>query len=41
MVETAKKKLRTATERKQQTILRKRNKNYLIKLKCKSTIEEK
>ena len=41
MVETAKEKLSTATKRKQQTILRKRNKNYSIKLKCKSTIEEK
>ena len=41
MVETAKEKNSTATKRKQQAILRKRNKNYPIKLKCKSTIEEK
>ena len=41
MVETAKENLSTGIERRQQIILRKRSKNYPIKLKCKSTIEEK
>ena len=41
MVETAKEELSTATKRKQQAIFRKSNRNYPIKLKCKSTIEEK
>ena len=40
MVETAREKLSTVTERKQLIILQNRNKNYPIKLKCKKTIKE-